>query len=54
MIFEREACSAFCAVRQAVAAARRTFGKLGHFRLDAPATPRDIALAMGAGAESML
>jgi len=48
------ACSAFCAVRQAVAAARRTFGKLGHFRLDAPATPRDIALAMGAGAESML
>mmetsp|Transcript_42768 Transcript_42768/g.110585 ORF Transcript_42768/g.110585 Transcript_42768/m.110585 type:complete len:1324 (+) Transcript_42768:67-4038(+) len=48
------ACSAFCAVRQAVAAARKTFGRTGHFRLDAPATPRDIALAIGASPGSML
>lgn len=49
------ASSVFCAVRQAVAAARKTFGKgTGYFRLDAPATPRDIALAIGAGPGSML
>jgi len=47
------ATSAFCAVRQAVAAARKEFGKKGHFRMDAPSTPRDIALAIGAGPEHM-
>eukprot|EP00746_Dinoflagellata_sp_MGD_P155915 gnl/MRDRNA2_/MRDRNA2_85619_c0_seq3.p1 gnl/MRDRNA2_/MRDRNA2_85619_c0~~gnl/MRDRNA2_/MRDRNA2_85619_c0_seq3.p1 ORF type:complete len:596 (+),score=129.60 gnl/MRDRNA2_/MRDRNA2_85619_c0_seq3:2-1789(+) len=36
--------SVFCAVRQAIAAARKEFGHEGFFRLDAPATPRAIAL----------
>eukprot|EP00746_Dinoflagellata_sp_MGD_P153037 gnl/MRDRNA2_/MRDRNA2_84028_c0_seq1.p1 gnl/MRDRNA2_/MRDRNA2_84028_c0~~gnl/MRDRNA2_/MRDRNA2_84028_c0_seq1.p1 ORF type:complete len:565 (+),score=127.44 gnl/MRDRNA2_/MRDRNA2_84028_c0_seq1:177-1697(+) len=38
------ACSVFCAVRQAIAAARKEFGHEDFFRLDAPATPRVIAL----------
>jgi len=47
------ATSVFCALRQAVAAGRKEFGKTGHFRMDAPSTPRDIALAIGAGPEAM-
>mmetsp|Transcript_9269 Transcript_9269/g.29475 ORF Transcript_9269/g.29475 Transcript_9269/m.29475 type:complete len:158 (+) Transcript_9269:1330-1803(+) len=47
------ATSVFCAVRQAVAAGRKEFGKTGHFRMDAPSTPRDIALAIGVGPEAM-
>lgn len=41
------AVSVFCAVKQAIIAARKEFGRAGYFRLDAPATPRDIALAVG-------
>jgi indole-3-acetaldehyde oxidase len=43
------ATSVFCAVRYAIAAGRKEFG-LGNafFQLDAPATPRDIALLIGA------
>lgn len=49
------ACSVFMAVKQAVRAGRLEFGKSGgHFRLDAPATPRDIALAIGATDEMMM
>lgn len=41
--------SVFCAVRGAITAGRKEFGQpAGAFRLDAPATPRDIALAIGA------
>jgi len=41
--------SVFCAVKEAVMAGRKEFGQAsGPFRLDAPATPRDIALAIGA------
>jgi len=47
------ATSVFCALRQAIAAGRREFGRTGHFRLDAPATPRDIALLVGAGPKHM-
>mmetsp|Transcript_94727 Transcript_94727/g.277064 ORF Transcript_94727/g.277064 Transcript_94727/m.277064 type:complete len:1344 (+) Transcript_94727:54-4085(+) len=47
------ATSVFCALRQAVAAGRKEFGHTGHFRMDAPSTPRDIALAIGAGPEHM-
>lgn len=48
------ASSVFCAVKQAVRAAREEFGKgSGNFRLDAPCTPRDIALAIGAVSENM-
>ena len=38
------AASAFYAVRYAIAAARKEQGFEGFFRLDAPATPRVIAL----------
>lgn len=41
--------SVFCAVREAIRAGRKEFGKgSGPFRLDAPATPKDIAFAIGA------
>eukprot|EP00929_Paragymnodinium_shiwhaense_P075858 TRINITY_DN3884_c0_g1_i2.p1 TRINITY_DN3884_c0_g1~~TRINITY_DN3884_c0_g1_i2.p1 ORF type:complete len:1313 (+),score=353.87 TRINITY_DN3884_c0_g1_i2:74-4012(+) len=46
--------SVFCAVRQAIAAARSEFGKKGHFRLNAPATPCDIAMAIGASEEDIV
>lgn len=40
--------SVFCALKEAVMAGRKEFGQEpGAFRLDAPATPRDIALAIG-------
>jgi indole-3-acetaldehyde oxidase len=43
------ATSVFCAVRHAIAEGRKEFGHgTGFFRLDAPATPRDIALLIGA------
>lgn len=42
------ATSVFCAVKEAVMAGRKEFGQAGALRLDAPATPRDIALAIGA------
>lgn len=42
------ATSVFCAVRHAISAARKHFGKEPFFRLDTPATGRDIALACGA------
>jgi len=43
------ATSAFCALRCAVAAGREQFGKgKEFFRMDAPFTPRDIALTIGA------
>eukprot|EP00930_Biecheleria_cincta_P032025 TRINITY_DN22225_c0_g1_i1.p1 TRINITY_DN22225_c0_g1~~TRINITY_DN22225_c0_g1_i1.p1 ORF type:complete len:1375 (-),score=254.01 TRINITY_DN22225_c0_g1_i1:420-4043(-) len=46
--------SVFCAVKQAIRAGRKEFGKgSGNFRLDAPCTPRDIALAIGAVSEKM-
>jgi len=45
------ASSVFCAVRGAVLAGRKEFGKgNAPFRLDAPCTPKDIALAIGAAA----
>eukprot|EP00747_Dinoflagellata_sp_TGD_P068671 gnl/TRDRNA2_/TRDRNA2_155810_c1_seq1.p1 gnl/TRDRNA2_/TRDRNA2_155810_c1~~gnl/TRDRNA2_/TRDRNA2_155810_c1_seq1.p1 ORF type:complete len:648 (-),score=119.38 gnl/TRDRNA2_/TRDRNA2_155810_c1_seq1:125-1957(-) len=47
------ATSVFCAVRQAVDAARAEFGRTGFYRLDAPCTPRDIAMAIGASPTSM-
>jgi len=47
------ATSVFCAVRQAVTAAREQNGKKGHFRMNAPCTPRDIALLIGAASEKM-
>uniref|UniRef100_A0A7S2KL86 Aldehyde oxidase/xanthine dehydrogenase a/b hammerhead domain-containing protein n=1 Tax=Zooxanthella nutricula TaxID=1333877 RepID=A0A7S2KL86_9DINO len=43
------ASSVFAAVKQAIRAGRKEFGTGdGNFRLDAPCTPRDIALAVGA------
>merc|ERR1719456_551106 len=42
------AASVFFAVRQAIGAARKDFGHPAEFRLDTPATSRDIALAIGA------
>merc|ERR1719230_2499490 len=42
------AASVFFAVRQAIGAARKDFGHPPEFRLDTPATSRDIALAIGA------
>lgn len=48
------AASVFFAAKQAVKAGREEFGKgIGHFRLDAPCTPRDIALAIGAVSQDM-
>jgi len=46
--------SVFCALRQAVTAGREQMGKKGFFRMDAPCTPRDIALLIGASPEKML
>ena len=49
------ATSMYCALREAVSAARQEFGRgSGYFRLDAPCTPREIALAIGAGPGQML
>jgi len=49
------ATSAFCALRSAVASAREQFGKgKEFFRMDAPFTPRDIALSIGAVSEKTL
>jgi indole-3-acetaldehyde oxidase len=45
------ASSVFMAVREAITAARKEFGREGGYRLDAPCTPRDIALLIGAGAK---
>merc|ERR1712176_1064454 len=46
------AASVFCAVKQAIVAGRKEFGnRTGNFRLDAPATPRDIALLIGASTQ---
>jgi len=42
------ASSVFFAMKEAAYAGRKEFGKEGTFQLDAPATPRDIALAIGA------
>lgn len=48
------ASSVWCAVRQAVAAAREQTGKgKGHFQMNAPCTPRDIALLIGAASDKM-
>jgi len=48
------AASVFSALRMAVAAGREQTGKgKGHFRMNAPCTPRDIALLIGAASEKM-
>jgi len=48
------AASVFCALRQAVAAGREQTGKgKGHFQMNAPCTPRDIALLIGAASDKM-
>ncbi len=41
------AASVFFAIKAAVAAAREQNGLRGHFRLDAPATPDRVRMAIG-------
>lgn len=47
------ASSVFCALRQAVTAAREQTGKKEYFQMNAPCTPRDIALLIGAASDKM-
>merc|ERR1712070_493030 len=48
------ATSVFCALRQAVVAAREQTGQgKGHFPMNAPCTPRDIALLIGGASDRM-